>query len=1300
MWGNLMATLFLAAAGAAMGGGLGGSIAGLAAGAIGKAAGATLGSAIDQRLLGLGSDPVEAGRVDRFRVMGASEGAVLPKVFGRVRVAGQMIWSSRFLETVNTSNVGSKGGGQQVRDYRYTVSFAVALCQGEILRVGRIWADGAALDQSSLNWRLHLGTEDQLPDPLIAAIEGDAPSYRGTVYAVFENLDLTAFGNRIPQLNFEVFRRPRVDESVAPKHPADHVRGVALVPGTGEYALCTEAVRFDRGKGDVEVLNVHNDLGVPDLVASTAQMVAELPALASVSLVVSWFGDDLRCGTCAFRPAVEQVSEDATIPWQVSGVDRGSARVVSWGEGRPLFGGTPADASVIQGIAHLRELGKAVMFYPFLMMDIPANNGRPDPWSGAGDQPVLPWRGRITLSVSPGNDGSPDKTSAAETEVARFFGQARREHFAVSGQTVFYSGPEEWSYRRFILHYAHLCAMAGGVDAFCIGSEMRGLTQIRATGNIYPAVQALRVLAADVRAILGPGTRIGYAADWSEYFGHQPSDGSNDVMFHLDPLWSDANIDFVGIDNYMPLSDWRSGGEHADAPWGAIYDLDYLTGNVAGGEGHDWYYADDGARARQERSPIKDGAWGEPWVFRYKDIRSWWSQPHHDRPGGVRNLSPTNWVPESKPIWFTELGCPAVNSGTNQPNVFYDPKSSESFLPYYSSGARDDLIQQRYLQATFAHWSDPEKNPESELYPGRMVDLDHAYVWAWDARPWPDFPHRLETWADGPNYSLGHWLNGRGCVLSVAEAVADIVGPDQAPLELTALHGALTGYMIETVQSARQSLQPLMLAYGFDGYASGGNLVFASRDSRGALAVAAEQFVDDPASRFISRTRAPLGEVAGKVTLGFIRADADYQIGAVEASLGETADTAQSSTTLVLRESQAQAVVDRWLAESRVGRDTIEFALPPSGLSISPGDVLAVHGDGGVERYRTDKAEDSGHRAISAARVEAGVYEQGVYFETPGSTARIDSLPTVHVEFLDLPLLTGEEVPHAPYAAFVGGGFSGGVAIHSAPQDHGYDLNTTLTKRAVLGETVTSLPSAEPGLWMPASLDVRLRRGALQSRNASEVLNGANVAAIRTGSSDWEVIQFQSAELIGQNLYRLTNLLRGQAGTDGVMPALWPIGADFVLIDSSVRQIELPLGARGLERHYRVGPAARAHDHDSYIKSVHAFDAVGLRPYAPAHFEARRSGGDIVLRWVRRARVDGDSWQGSDVPLSQTSEQYSVQIFAGNMLVRELTADTPTVTYTAIQQNTDGITGMLEFAVAQVSEQFGPSPYRRIRFDG
>ena len=402
-----MATLLLAAAGSALGGAVGGSFAGIGAMALGKAAGAIVGQALDQRLLGAGSAPVETGRVERFRVMGSSEGAPLARVFGRNRVAGQMIWSSRFLESVHSESVGGKGGGgASVREYSYSVSLAIALCEGEVSRIGRIWADGQVIEQKGLTFRLHRGTEDQLPDPLIEAFEGVAPAYRGTAYVVIENLDLTPYGNRIPQFNFEVFRRPPAGLPGVPRPPALDVRGVALVPGCGEYALATEEVHFRRGKGDNVVLNVHNDRGVPDLVASLDQLSADLPNARSVSLVVSWFGDDLRCDRCTLRPAVEQAGEDGTpMRWVVSGQGRGGAREVSRLAGRPIFGGTPADESVLQAIARMKADGLSVMFYPFILMDIQAGNGLSDPWSGAADQPPVPWRGRITLAKAPGRAG-------------------------------------------------------------------------------------------------------------------------------------------------------------------------------------------------------------------------------------------------------------------------------------------------------------------------------------------------------------------------------------------------------------------------------------------------------------------------------------------------------------------------------------------------------------------------------------------------------------------------------------------------------------------------------------------------------------------------------------------------------------------------------------------------------------------------------------------------------------------------------------------------------------------------------
>jgi hypothetical protein len=60
--------------------------------------------------------------------------------------------------------------------------------------------------QGQHQFRFYTGSEDQLVDPLIASIEGldNTPAYRGLALAVFENLELADYGNRIPFLTFEV----------------------------------------------------------------------------------------------------------------------------------------------------------------------------------------------------------------------------------------------------------------------------------------------------------------------------------------------------------------------------------------------------------------------------------------------------------------------------------------------------------------------------------------------------------------------------------------------------------------------------------------------------------------------------------------------------------------------------------------------------------------------------------------------------------------------------------------------------------------------------------------------------------------------------------------------------------------------------------------------------------------------------------------------------------------------------------------------------------------------------------------
>ncbi|MCV6586315.1 MAG: glycoside hydrolase/phage tail family protein [Marinibacterium sp.] len=1306
-----MATIVLGAVGAAIGGSIGGTFAGLSAAVIGRAVGATLGNVIDQRLLGNGSEPVETGRVDRFRLTNVGDGTPITQTHGRARVGGQVIWASDFLETVTTSGGGGGKGTRrppspEVREFSYSVSLAVALCEGEIMGVSRAWADGDEVAIADLNMRVYKGTRTQLPDPVIEAVEGQGtvPAYRGTAYVVIEDLPLGRFGNRVPQMSFEVVRAAQPD---APDHALDltqQVRGVALMPGTGEYALASTPVYYDEGPGQARAANLNSPSGYTDFVKSVRDLSDELPRCDGVSMIVSWFGDDLRCGDCEIRPKVERrVFDGKDMPWVVSSLPRSAAAEIEQIDARPVYGGTPSDASVIEAIRHLNEQGKRVMFYPFILMDQLSGNGRPDPWSGASDQPVLPWRGRITLSQAPGRAGSPDGTDEADAQVARFFGQATAVDFEIADGAVTYTGdPDDWGLRRFILHYAALCAAAGGVESFCIASEMRGLTQIRGAGNRFVAVEQLVALTGDVRALLGDGVKIGYAADWSEYFGYQPQDGSGDRYFHLDPLWADHNIDFVGIDNYMPLADWRDGTEHADAGWGDIHDIGYLMSNIEGGEGYDWYYGSPEEEEAQIRTPILDLAHNEPWIWRYKDIRSWWSNPHHERIGGVRQASPTAWQPQSKPIWFTEIGCASIDKGANQPNKFLDPKSSESRLPKYSNGQRDDLMQRVFLDAVYAYWQTPGRNPVSGVYGGPMLDMDHVYVWAWDARPFPFFPNNRGLWGDGDNYARGHWLNGRAGGRSLASVVSEICRrAGLTSYDVSKLYGFVHGYVSDGVTDARAALQPLMMRFGFDAVERDGVLRFAMRKGAAPIEIDPDWLADDPeVEGRIERRREAEAELSGRVRLRFVEAEGDHAVLAEEAVLPDEATHAVSTSdlSLAMTRGEGRQVAERWLNEARIARDTARFALPPSRLDLGAGDVVRLPDGASGGLYRIDRVEQGLARVVDAVRMEPSVYALP---DTPDDPPRLREFVApvpVYPLFMDLPLMGGGEVPHAPHLAVSARPWPGTVAVYASSGADSFALNDTVGAWATVGVTETALHQARAGIWDEgAPLQVKLIGGQLESREPEAILSGANLAAIGDGTTgNWEMFQFREAELIAPNAYALRGRLRGQLGSDGMMPQDWPVGSVFVLMNGVPQQLDLQPSARGTAQTYRIGPATRGLADPSFVERREAFAGTGLRPYAPAHLRARSVGGDLQISWIRRTRIDGDNWADVDVPLGEVAELYRLRIRQGDTVLREVTLDAPRWTYDAAMRAADQPAAGAEITVAQISDRYGPGLVARL----
>ncbi len=264
-----MATVVLTAVGAALGGPAGALI------------GAAAGQAIDSSLFA--PKARQGPRLGELAVQTSSYGTAIPKLFGTLRAAGTVIWSTDIMERRGSSG-GGKGRPGTV-EYRYSASFAVALSGRPIREVRRIWADGKLLRgaagdfKTATRFRLYRGGEDQPVDPLIASAEGQggAPAYRGIAYAMFEDFELADYGNRIPSLTFEVEADPGpvAIGAVAAELSGGSVRA-GRTPRLGGYAAGGDSVR-----GAIEALS---DVVPLSLIGSDDGLLITLAAGPAVAI--------------------------------------------------------------------------------------------------------------------------------------------------------------------------------------------------------------------------------------------------------------------------------------------------------------------------------------------------------------------------------------------------------------------------------------------------------------------------------------------------------------------------------------------------------------------------------------------------------------------------------------------------------------------------------------------------------------------------------------------------------------------------------------------------------------------------------------------------------------------------------------------------------------------------------------------------------------------------------------------------------------------------------------------------------
>ena len=1170
----------------------------------------------------------EGARLETTKITSAAEGAPIQQLWGRARIGGQLIWATKFKEVISTSTQtqGGKGGPKAVTEtteYLYSVSCAIGLCEANgSVTLGRIWADGKLLDLSNFTYRFYDGSDTQLADPKIEAVEGvgTVPAYRGLAYIVFEDMQLADFGNRIPQITCEI---NRAANSASSDEMENTIRAVNVIPGAGEFIYGTEAYSTDDGEGNSIPENSHNSTGNTDFVASMDNLERLAPNVASTSLVVSWFGSSTDATTCEVRPKVDNASKTVTpTGWGVAGETRSTAQVVSQYDGVAAFGGTPSDHTVREAVIEMKARGLRVMFYPFLLMDMTD----------------YPWRGRIT--------GNP----------ANFLGSAAPGEFSRDATgAVTYSGSAEWSHRRMILHYATLLGdLLESGDAFLVGSEMVGLSAAQSTWGT-----GLSTLMTDVRTKLASGVKVSYAADWSEY--DEP---------HLAPAWTSA--DFIGIDWYLPLTDWRTSADE-------VYDRATFKAGMTSGEYWDYFYADEAARNAGTQTPITDDQ------YRQKNI-DYWRDTNHS----------------GKDIWLTEFGCPAVDKGANQPNVFVDAKSSESALPYFSEGTRNDTVQRLYIEAMLEYFGD---NPT-------IVDPANMFVWTWDARPYPAFPSDSATWGDAENWATGHWITGRLGGGSVADVVLDQcaqIGIPASKVDVSALSTISTrvrGFTDPSLSSPSSRLENLMDTFLFDAYSDGEKIIFIDRAVSDLITVDMDDLIVTDGDDAFSMDRVKDTDLPDRTKVDFVDELRDYNTASVDSHTvsGYSRRVTSFTSLAVLGSDYARALADTQVHEKWINRNTISFTLPFSSESsgkvyfgnLLPGKSFRFPHNDRLYRIKSLVYGD-GEIEVSATGYNPSVYEPVDHATGAATSDATITFGRSLVEFMDIPLRTADEPNQwSPRIAARQSPWPGQVLVYREDGSGGYNLNTTVPVQAVIGETTTALNSGPLWVWDDANtVTVRLYdpSESLSSLSDLSVLNGANAMLIETPSGEWEVFQFVNATLNPDGTYTLSRLLRGQMGTDAYMGDPTPATSRVVVYNADrLSSLSGTVANLGVDMALRYGPAGVLVGDDRFTNETVTPRGVAYRPYAPVQLTQVASGSDLGLSWVRRTRYDGDTWSVTEIPLNEEYEQYEVDILNGSTVVRTIVVDNAqTATYTAAQQTADfGSTqSSVSWVVYQISATFG-----------
>ena len=414
--------------------------------------------------------------------------------------------------------------------------------------------------------------------------------------------------------------------------------------------------------------------------------------------------------------------------------------------------------------------------------------------------------------------------------------------------------------------------------------------------------------------------------------------------------------------------------------------------------------------------------------------------------------------------------------------------------------------------------------------------------------------------------------------------------------------------------------------------------------------------MSDGAAAVIETVRTPDHQLPAEAVLSFRAAFADYQAVSVRQKRFGAPGSRQQAIGFpgVLEAGQGRALAADWLRRRWSDRERISFSLPQPSAGIEPGAIIRVPASGDGADFLVVEVEDGLARKVAARQITRAAPAPWRSGNPALGTLAAPVVGQPLAIFLDLPSNASAEAPQdrfrvaawqKPWKSQAGVRLARGDRLCAAHHAWPAGRHRPAGRAAGAG---TGRPHRS---WLGARRS-NFFGGEAASVSRNQLLNGANVAALRSAAGACEILQFESAEEIAPDIWRLTGLLRGQLGTEGLSGRGGRRASRYPRRGG--RAGGPVTGEEGLALNWRIGPTGADFSSASFVALAETGGVRALLPLSPVHLRATPDGeGGVTLSWIRRGRLDADSWTPSDIPLGEAREDYSVEIAAaGGAAVR------------------------------------------------